>query len=103
MAVLDNPITGRKKIVIIQLQGSVFFGNIAKVQDQVFEYLGKREIHDSIVIFDCTLVSSLDSSACIFFDKIQVTLKKDHGVATIVFVASPPKLELEKLQNAVHR
>ena len=48
------------------------------------------------MIFDCTLVSSLDSSACVFFDKIQSTLQNEHGVLANVFVASPAKLGLEK-------
>jgi len=96
MTFLDDPFTGRSNILIFQLQGSLFFGNVSKVQDQLFDFLAKRRVADSIVIFDCTLVISLDSSACIFFDKIQSTLKNDHDVAAIVFVASPPKLELKK-------
>ncbi len=99
LAILEDPLTGRKKIVIFQLQGSLFFGNISKIQDRLMKFLEKRVMDNIIVIFDCTLVSSLDSSACIFLDKIQSTLQKDYGVAAVVFVASPSKLELEKAET----
>eukprot|EP00533_Pseudo-nitzschia_delicatissima_P000126 CAMPEP_0116103570 /NCGR_PEP_ID=MMETSP0327-20121206/13955_1 /TAXON_ID=44447 /ORGANISM="Pseudo-nitzschia delicatissima, Strain B596" /LENGTH=894 /DNA_ID=CAMNT_0003595689 /DNA_START=83 /DNA_END=2767 /DNA_ORIENTATION=+ len=99
MATLEDPLTGRKKIVIFQLQGSLFFGNVAKIQDRLFDFLQKREMKKGIVIFDFTLVSSLDSSACVFFDSIQSTLQSDHGLAATVFVASPPKLALEKAKS----
>ena len=99
LAVLENPLTGRKKIAIFQLQGSLFFGNISKIQDRLFSFLEKQTMQNIIIIFDCTLVSSLDSSACIFFDTIQSTLQSEYGVAATVFVASPSKLDLEKAEN----
>ena len=102
LAILEDPLTGRNKIVIFQLQGSLFFGNISKIEDRLMKFLEKQVMENIIVIFDCTLVNSLDSSACIFLDKIQSTLQKDYGVAAIVFVASPSKLELEKAEAQKH-
>ncbi len=99
MTILEDPHTGRKKIVIFQLHGSLFFGNISKIQDRLFEFLETRVMKNGIIIFDFTLVSSIDSSACIFFDSIQSTLKNDHELAATVFVASPSKLELKKADS----
>jgi len=117
--VLQDPITGRSNILIFQLQGSLFFGNIPKVQDTIVAYFSSLEqkkkttttsnsgrskqrtnLFTPIVIFDCTLVSSFSSSACNFFDKIQTKLKTQYGVVAIVFVASPSKLGLQKASSS---
>ena len=92
MTFLDDPFTGRRNITIFQFQGSLFFGNISKVQERWFEFQGEREANNSIVIFDFTRPAS-------FSTKIQSVLRKEYGVVATVFVARPPKLELEKASD----
>jgi len=61
LAILNSPTTGRSRIMVIQLQGNVFFGNAVDMVDTIKEALAKDT--PLVVMLDFTLVVSMDSSA----------------------------------------
>ena len=64
--ILDNKHTGRARILVVQLQGHLFFGNVAPLTNSIKQTLNAKKGTDEeplIVILDFTLVVGLDSSA----------------------------------------
>lgn len=84
LAVLDSSVTGRSRIMVIQLQGNVFFGNVVDMVDTIKEALAKD--NPSIVIIDFTLVVTMDSSAAQAINKLKNAMNKVFKVDTSVFV-----------------
>jgi SulP family sulfate permease len=87
--ILENPNTGRKRIFVIQLQGHLFFGNMAQLTEGIDEMLsGRRGTPDEpwIVILDFTLILGIDSSAAQAIVKLKGNLSKKFGVGTCIFV-----------------
>jgi len=87
-AVLDDNHTGRSRILVVQLQGHLFFGNIAAVSDAVKKSLSQRQSADDepvIVILDFTLVVGMDSSAAHAVAKLKDAMHKYYSVEVTVF------------------
>ena len=64
--ILESDTTGRARILVFQLQGHLFFGNVAQLTDTIKAVLKeKKEYNESpiVVIVDFTLVVGMDSSA----------------------------------------
>ena len=67
-SVIDDPVNGRIRIIVIQLQGHLFFGNLAQLNSGIDNLLEvKHPPHKPnsrrIVILDFSLVVGIDSSA----------------------------------------
>eukprot|EP00593_Proboscia_inermis_P012037 CAMPEP_0171301486 /NCGR_PEP_ID=MMETSP0816-20121228/10706_1 /TAXON_ID=420281 /ORGANISM="Proboscia inermis, Strain CCAP1064/1" /LENGTH=434 /DNA_ID=CAMNT_0011779143 /DNA_START=213 /DNA_END=1518 /DNA_ORIENTATION=+ len=87
-AILDHNSTGRSKILVIQMQGHLFFGNVALFTDRIKELLAEKQGSSDcpwIVIMDFTLVMGLDSSAAHSIGKLKQTLHQMFRIK-IVFV-----------------
>jgi len=84
LAVLDSPDNGRSKIMIVQLQGNLFFGNAVDLVDRIKEALSKDK--PLIVIIDFTLVVNMDSSAAQAVNKLKNTMTQIFKVQTNIFV-----------------
>jgi len=68
-AILNDDFTGRARILIVQLQGLLFFGNVAALTDAIKLILNKKRNTGEepvIAILDFTLVVGMDSSAGMF-------------------------------------
>lgn len=101
--ILDSPDIGRARIIVVQLQGHLFFGNFAQLNTGIHEIMktelnghcavgehlkrssivGKRRI----VILDFSLVVGIDSSAAQGLIKLRNALQKVHGIEVCIFVA----------------
>jgi len=83
-AILDSDVTGRIRIIVIQLQGHLFFGNVTGFTSEI-----SRRILNSaqplIAIIDFSLVLGIDSSAAKAIMKLQASLPS-LGVKSSVFV-----------------
>ena len=84
LTVLDSSATGRSRIMVIQLQGNIFFGNVVDMGDTIKEALDRDK--PLIVIVDFTLVVSMDSSAAQAVNKLKNAMHKQFGVDTNIFV-----------------
>merc|ERR1712048_803259 len=80
MAVLDSSDTGRSRIMVIQLQGNVFFGNVVDMADAIKSRLAEME--PIVVIIDFTLVVAMDSSAAQSINKLKKAMDRVYGVKT---------------------
>lgn len=89
-AILESSSTGRSKILVLQLQGHLFFGNIAGLSKKVHELMSERvgTIHQPlIVIIDFSLVIGIDSSAAQAVVKMKTVLQKQFDVELSIFVS----------------
>ena len=89
MNILDDPHRGRSRILILQLQGHLFFGNIAQITDRMKMTLQENKGTDKeawIVIMDFTLVVGMDSSAAHAIAKLKNVMHKAFGVEVSIFV-----------------
>lgn len=87
--ILDNTKTGRSRILIFQLQGHIFFGNIAQLTDTIKAILKEREGTEEVpiaVIVDFTLVVGMDSSAAHAVAKLKKIIHRLFGVEISIFV-----------------
>lgn len=87
--VLGHAHTGRGRIFVIQLQGHVFFGNIAQLTENIHKKLNERlgtPDEAWIVILDFGLVLGIDSSAAQAIAKLRRKLSHQFGVDTLLFV-----------------
>jgi SulP family sulfate permease len=84
LAVLDSRKTGRSKIMVIQLQGNLFFGNAVDLVDRIKEALANDK--PLIVIIDFTLVTTMDSSAAQAVNKLKNSMTQIFKVETNIFV-----------------
>lgn len=90
--ILDNPDSGRSHIAVIQLQGHLFFGNIAQLTETIDGAVSNIKDDESseepwIIILDFSLVLGIDSSAAQALTKLTNNLKKSFGVNLCIFVA----------------
>jgi SulP family sulfate permease len=88
-AILDDPSIGRSKILVIQLQGHLFFGNMAHLTKSINELLAARfDTIDQplIVIIDFSLVLGIDSSAAQAITKIKSFVRNQFDVKLSIFV-----------------
>uniref|UniRef100_A0A7S2GZ62 Cyclic nucleotide-binding domain-containing protein n=1 Tax=Helicotheca tamesis TaxID=374047 RepID=A0A7S2GZ62_9STRA len=89
-AVLDNNEIGRKKILVVQLQGHLFFGNVAQLTDSIKATLEEKKGTQEepwIVIMDFTLVLGMDSSAAQAIGKLKDTMRKRFHIDVAIFVS----------------
>jgi SulP family sulfate permease len=89
-AILDDPSVGRGRILVIQLQGHLFFGNMAHLSESINRLLTeKRDMGDEpwIVILDFSLVLGIDSSAAQAMAKLKNSLRKRFNVELSIFVS----------------
>lgn len=88
-AILDSDKIGRKKILVIQLQGHLFFGNVASLTDSLKQILAEKKGTDEepwIVILDFSLVLGIDSSAAQAVTKLQGVMRNTFDVGLTIFV-----------------
>ena len=91
MKILDNPSKGRSRIVIIQLQGHIFWGNVAAIQEHIMEILDekmKRGGDVYRVLIDFTLVLGIDTTASQYFERMVERIQKQYDAATY-YVSGP--------------
>jgi len=84
LAVLDSVEHGRSKIMIVQLQGNLFFGNAVDLVDRIKVALSQDT--PLIVIIDFTLVVNMDSSAAQAVNKLKNTMTQTYHTQTNIFV-----------------
>ena len=84
LEVLASPTKGRSQIMIIQLQGNIFFGNVVDAVDRIKLDLAKHK--PVIVIIDFTLVTNMDSSAAQSINKLKTTMTQTFKTQTNIFV-----------------
>jgi len=101
-AILVNSDTGRSRILVIQLQGHLFFGNTAFLTDQMHDLLSpsskKKEDNETesnvsgemkvplVLIIDFGLVLGIDSSAAHAIVKLKDSILKEYHINLCVFV-----------------
>lgn len=88
-AILEDDLTGRSKILVFQLQGHIFFGNIAQLTDTIKDILKEKEAIGEmplVVIVDFTLVVGMDSSAAHAVAKLKKIIHRLFGVEVSIFV-----------------
>lgn len=90
-SVIDDPVNGRTRIVVIQLQGHLFFGNLAQLNSGIqkllkVEHTPKKPRRRRIVILDFSLVVGIDSSAAQGLIKLKNTMLKKYGTGVCIFV-----------------
>jgi len=101
-AILDDSDIGRSRIFVVQLQGHLFFGNMAFFTDQMDELLSppkqpegnEMSIIDEeeknvplVLIIDFSLVLGIDSSAAHAIVKLKDTIFKEYGIELCLFVS----------------
>jgi SulP family sulfate permease len=88
-AILADESTGRNRILVVQLQGHLFFGNMVQLTQSVNDVLSEKakpRTEPWIVIIDFGLVLGIDSSAAQSISKLSKTLQHKHGVDLCIFV-----------------
>lgn len=94
-AVLDSKVYGRRRILVLQLQGNLFFGNIQMLTDKVKKILQEKSssVEDDfpeksiwVVVVDFTLVTGIDSSAAQTVSKLKGLMKEQYGIYLTVYV-----------------
>ena len=87
---LASPTTGRARVLIAQLQGHLFFGNVATLTDTIKHELNSRKGGDDepiVVIVDFTLVVGMDSSAAHAVAKLKGIMHQVFNVEVTIFVS----------------
>jgi len=84
MSILDSSTMGRSRIMVIQLQANVFFGNIVDMVDTIKERLDL--VKPMIAIIDFSLVVHMDSTAAQSINKLKYAMHETYGVDTNIFV-----------------
>lgn len=103
-AILDDPDEGRSRILVVQLQGHLFFGNMANFTEQIHNLLMTRSsqkgtslggigtipesetLPPRVLILDCSLVISIDSSAAQAIVKLRDIILNQYDVQMCIFV-----------------
>jgi SulP family sulfate permease len=88
--ILDSNTSGRARVSIVQLQGHLFFGNVAALIDTIKSALcSKKGCADKpfIVILDFTLVVGMDSSAAHAIAKLKRMMHVLFDVEVTMFVS----------------
>jgi SulP family sulfate permease len=112
-AVLDDNLIGRNRILVVQLQGHLFFGVIAQLMDSINKILTEKADANAvpwIVILDFSLVLGIDSSAAQTMTKLRNVLQKSFNVEICIFVTGseagfPCEFDLSKelIASCIHR
>jgi len=86
--ILDSEVTGRIRILVVQFQGHLFFGNVSMFSDGLKEIIrsNPEDKRPYIIIIDFTLVMGIDSSAAQAIVKLRDSLTNQFGVKLSIFV-----------------
>lgn len=87
--ILSDAILGRNRIQVIQLQGHLFFGNMAHLTETIAKILQEKQgtpEQPLIVIVDFGLVLGIDSSAAQAIAKMKRAMLKDYEIQLCLFV-----------------
>jgi SulP family sulfate permease len=106
---LEDETIGRNRILVIQLQGHLFFGNMAHLTQSINKILSERQKSNAsawIVILDYSLVLSIDSSAAQTMTKLRRVLRQSYNVDLCIFVSGseegfPCQMDLSKELNTL--
>jgi len=109
--ILDDDQIGRNRILVIQLQGHLFFGNMAQLTDSIHRLLSEKARSDLspwVVILDFSLVLGIDSSAAQTLAKLKNVLHKSFSVDLCIFVSGsdqgfPCEFDLSKELNSLNQ
>jgi sulfate permease, SulP family len=100
-AILENPREGRNRILVVQLQGHLFFGNMASFTEQIHAMLKPakqtstfdndtvtedNKTYPLVLIMDFSLVLGIDSSAAHAIVKLKEVILKQYNIRPIIFV-----------------
>lgn len=119
-AILVDSDIGRSRILVVQLQGHLFFGNMAFFVDQMHELLsqagsvqnrviGEEKRMPLVLIIDFSLVLAIDSSAAHAIVKLKDTILKEYCINLCLFVTGsaegfPTEFDLrDQLSKEYHR
>mmetsp|Transcript_29741 Transcript_29741/g.45337 ORF Transcript_29741/g.45337 Transcript_29741/m.45337 type:complete len:754 (-) Transcript_29741:1325-3586(-) len=87
--ILNDPHVGRNRILIVQLQSHLFFGNMVTITNFIKTLLQRKKgtpEEPYVVIFDFTLVCGMDSSAAHAIAKLKKEMHKSFNVEVLIFV-----------------
>lgn len=107
-AILDDPQTGRGRILVVQLQGHLFFANFAHLTSNINRILSESRgsgLEPLIVIIDMSLVLGIDSSAAQAMAKLKAAMQSRFHVELSIFVSGstagfPCQFDLSKELSA---
>ena len=105
-AILDSDATGRIRIIVIQLQGHLFFANHTAFTSDISKRIANSTVKPLVAIIDFSLVLGIDSSAAKAIMKLQASLSSLR-IKSSVFVSGtdqgfPCELPLtQELQGSV--
>jgi len=107
-AILDDPHIGRGRILVVQLQGHLFFGNMALLTETISRTLSENlgtGLEPLIVILDFSLVLGIDSSAAQTMAKLKLAMQRHFNVELSIFVSGssdgfPCQFDLSKELSA---
>ena len=101
-AILQSSKDGRSRIIVIQLQGHLFFGNMAHFTESIDSLMNSlTRIQDNqqgdmqpspslppiVAIIDCSLVLGIDSSAAQAISKLKDRFLTNHQIELCIFVS----------------
>mmetsp|Transcript_11326 Transcript_11326/g.15693 ORF Transcript_11326/g.15693 Transcript_11326/m.15693 type:complete len:625 (-) Transcript_11326:165-2039(-) len=87
--ILNDEDAGRKRILVVQLQGHLFFGNVAQLTDSIKDIISEKQRNNEdpwIMIMDFSLILGMDSSAAQAIIKLKSNLHKKFNVDVCLFV-----------------
>jgi len=124
-AILVDSDVGRSRILVVQLQGHLFFGNMAFFTDQMHELLSPTSKQSEgnktgtidqeekksllVLIIDFSLVLGIDSSAAHAIVKLKDTILKEYRIQLCLFVTGsvegfPTEFDLrDQLSTECHK
>lgn len=88
-AILDDYTVGRRRILVIQLQGHLFFGNMAQLNESITKIISEKQnegIAPWVIIMDFSLVVGIDSSAAQAITKLKKIMNQKFGIQLCIFV-----------------
>mmetsp|Transcript_1591 Transcript_1591/g.2279 ORF Transcript_1591/g.2279 Transcript_1591/m.2279 type:complete len:936 (+) Transcript_1591:167-2974(+) len=88
-AILDDTSIGCSRILLIQLQGHLFFGNLSKLTESICTIIREHESKHGkvwILILDFSLVLGIDGSVAMGMSKIKDMIHGDYDVSLCVYV-----------------
>jgi SulP family sulfate permease len=88
--ILMDPVTGRQRIYVIQMQGHIFFGNATTMSDEINKMLTEKHGTDTqpiAVILDFSPVLGMDSSAAQAIAKLNSSIRNNFEAEIVIFVS----------------
>ena len=88
--ILMDPVSGRQRIFVIQMQGHIFFGNATTMVDDINQLLKEKhgtKTQPIAVILDFSPVLGMDSSAAQAIAKLNCSIRNSYDSEIIIFVS----------------